>query len=139
MSLLYADPDYPDLFWMEFNGPTWDEFNLLLSDLTQLSRERQAPYSLIFYPSVDMPRGNPMPHLKRMMRVMDEDPHFEHMIAIVPDWMRIAATFARVAMQIFQPSNRSYEDTGFMVKTPEEARATYLEFKAGKTTQPEAQ
>ena len=36
------------------------------------------------------------------MRFMDAESKFEHMVAIIPSWMKIAAVFARLALQMFR-------------------------------------
>ena len=62
MSSLYQDSTHTDLIWMEFDGKSWDDFNELLSELIELTKTLDTPYCLIFDPSVDMPKGNPLPH-----------------------------------------------------------------------------
>lgn len=101
MNQVYQDAEYNNLIWMEFEGPTWDELHTLLSQLAELSKTRGTSYCLVFSPLVDMPRGNPMPHIKRFMKALEADPNYVSMIAVLPRWMVIASAFTRVAARMF--------------------------------------
>lgn len=130
MSSLSLDPERSDLLWMAFDGQSWDDFNALLSDLMNLTKDLPEPYCLIFDPAHDMPKGNPLPHIRRMMRYMENEPKFEHMIAIVPGWMKIAATFARLVLQLFP--GKTLDGNGIVVDSREAALGAYSAYHAQK-------
>lgn len=132
MSAIYQDTEYQNLLWMDFDGTTWDEFNILLSQLIELSDDIEEPYCLIFNPLNDMPRGNPLPHIKRMTRFMEDEAKFEHMIAIVPKWMKIAAMFAKVTMQLIPLHRTTSNDLDSVVQSRDEALAVYRQYQTQK-------
>ncbi|MFW5748277.1 MAG: hypothetical protein ACOCYT_01550 [Chloroflexota bacterium] len=124
MSSLHYDAEYHDLIWMEFDGRTWEEFSLLVSELKVFVADITAPYSLVFYPDKDMPRGNPIPHISNMSRFLEADPRFNFMIAIVPSWMRITSIFANMASKLFR--DRFSQNAPVVVTSREQALAVYL-------------
>lgn len=129
MSLVYIDNAHDDLIWMEFDGPTWDEFHVLVDELAEMTKARTTPYCLIFVPTVDMPKGSPMPHIRRLMNFMDREAKFELMIAVVPKWMRVAAVFTNIVMKMF---HKNANEKGATVGSREEAFAAYAEYHAAK-------
>lgn len=127
MSSLTIDPQADDLIWMAFDGASWDDFHVLLAELKALTNTRTQPYCLVFDPSVDMPKGNPLPHIRSMLRYMESEPKFAYMVAIIPSWMKIAALFARVVLQMF--GEVKVLNAGEVVDSREAALAAYHRYR----------
>lgn len=129
MGAVYFDATHENLVWLEFDGPTWDSYHILLDEFVKLIREHPTPSCMIFVPAVDMPKGSPMPHIQRMMTLMEREPNFEMMIAVVPAWMRVAAMFAKMMMRVFR---HKMPEEQTIAKDREEALAIYQRYQAKK-------
>jgi len=101
MNTIYADSDYTDLIWMEFEGPTWTEYNELLDSLSQIVEVAVEPLCLIFVPAIDMPGGNPLPHIRRLINFLHPDSKLAEMIVVLPAWMSIASMMLRITAKLF--------------------------------------
>ena len=101
MQDIKRDEKYPDLVWVTFEGPAWDDFHTLMEAFEKFTEESPTPFHMVFYPIVDMPKGSPLPHIQRMIRFMNNNPKIEHMITILPRKMIIAKMFANIAMKLF--------------------------------------
>ena len=101
MQVIYRDEKHPDLVWLKFEGPSWDEFHELMNQFETWTRETQAPFYLVFYPTIDMPKGSPLPHIRRLIKFLNAEPKIRYMITILPKNMIIAKGFANLATRLF--------------------------------------
>lgn len=101
MSRIYFDANRKDIIWFEFDGPNWDVYNEKLSELIALARQSETPICFIFEPSIDMPKGNPMPHIKRTIKIVDEEANIAQMFVILPKSFAIAKIFAQLTQKLF--------------------------------------
>ena len=101
MAGIYRDATYPDLVWMEFNGPSWEEFHELFAELEAFNSVSDDGYCLAFYPTIDMPRGAPMTHIRRLMSFLNKEKKIVAMITVLPRHMIFAKAFADLATRMF--------------------------------------
>ena len=131
MQGIYHDPEYPDLVWMEFNGPTWNEFHTLFAELETFNATAEVGYFLAFYPTVDMPRGAPLNHIRQLISFLNHEPKVLGMVTVMPRHMIIAKTFADLVGRLFPASTPSS-----IVMSKEDVYEAYLKL-AGKVRERE--
>lgn len=124
MSKIYNDSENPNLLWMEFDTPNWDNYNDLLSELESKLKTDSIVYYLIFVPLIDLPKGSPMPHMQRLLKIADKSPFIDQLIVIIPNWMIMAQTFGQMMLKITGMS-----DHVVFVKTHEEALKQYKKYQ----------
>lgn len=101
MDAVRFDTEHPQLLRWDFDPSAvdgWNGFNQQLDAVRDIIRESEQPIVVLFTPLKDMPRGNPMIHIQRLMRVATSEPQFVRFIAILPADMRIAEVFGNIAM-----------------------------------------
>jgi hypothetical protein len=125
MSKIQRDAHYPNLVWMIFDDKSWDGFHYLMDDFVAFNKETTEPIVLVFYPRVDMPKGAPLPHIRRMVKYLGEHPEVETMITVLPKWMKIAKLFANLSMKIFP--NQTMK--AILLDDVEKVYTHYCEFK----------
>lgn len=101
MGMVYTDETTADLIWVRFDGPTWTEYHDLLDTFNAYTRSHPTPFCMVFYPTVDMPSGSPLPHIKRMVTMMQQNAKIAHLIVVMPPGMIIAQRFAELSTKLF--------------------------------------
>ena len=118
--MIYTDPDHNNLIWFKFEGPDWNEYNTLMNQLEAAIRAPGPPTCVIFAPTVDLPSGNPLPHMQRLTRMPGNYQRFELLIVIVPPWMKLAKAFANIVLKLINNGGEVK-----LVTTEAEARQAY--------------
>lgn len=97
MPHIQHDPELEQLLWWNYDPRTgWDGFNLQLNDVRDTVLNSHRPLVVFFNPLGDMPHGNPIPHIQRLVRICADNDNFLRFVAIVPVNMTIAQTFAKI-------------------------------------------
>ena len=126
-STFHPDANHPDLVWVIYGGPTWNEYNELLTNFEAYLKQDGENICVIFTPQVDLPKGSPLPHIQRFIRMVENYPRFDLLLPIVPPWMGLAKVFVNIALQ-FSKTGKGVE----LVSTEEAALARYQQYHNAK-------
>lgn len=96
---VYFDETKPNLLWWDLEETDWDLFHNHLSEISHIIEDRETPFVVIFRPSGDMPKGSPIVHLKRMIRVCSHEKVIR-LIIVAPQAMRFAWAFVSATSKI---------------------------------------
>lgn len=102
MSAIQFDTNYPRLIRWTFDPDTdsgWNGYNLQLDELRDIINGLDEPHVVIFMPTADMPPGNPLPHIQRLIRVASDLPNLVRVLGIIPNDHRVGQTFAQIAVK----------------------------------------
>lgn len=133
MRNITPDETYDDIVWGVFEGPTWNEFHELLLEIEKYTEQRDTPFYLMFQPTIDMPKGAPFPHMRRILEIVNKEPKILHLIVVVRSSMIIAKQFAAIAAKIFPQQMK----LASIVTSTEEAYALYQDLGRSKSEQTE--
>lgn len=119
---LYTDEQRQQLLWWDLEKTTWDLFHQNLDEIHAKSiAEDVEPFVVIFRPSNDMPKGSPMPHLQRMIRICSHE-NIIRLIIVAPQSMRFAWAFVSATSRVL-----GLDKHADIVSTTEEALERYTE------------
>lgn len=108
------------IYWQfdPING--WDGYHIELSEVSRIIRENPEPQILIFQPAGDVPRGNPVVHMRRLVNLSKTEPKIIKTIIIMgQDWF-IAKAFVNLLSSLM-----SFEPEVKLVFSMDEARAEH--------------
>lgn len=93
----YEHPDWVQSVYWEFDPVEgWDSFHQGLDQLVDHTENCAEPFFLIFHPSGDVPKGNPIPHMRRIIQLSKQnDMVIQTIIIMKSNWL-IAQTFAKL-------------------------------------------
>jgi hypothetical protein len=100
MSSVYQDPNYDNLVHMDFTGRTWQEFDALVTALMHHVDARTEPCLVIFKPEHDIPTGNPLPPMNRIVRYTANAKNLIHMYAVVPKSFSLGVAFGNIVLKV---------------------------------------
>lgn len=93
-------------FWYFENDTTWDELHLQLDELVRIARHAEQPIHIVAFAAQRVPRGNPLPHLKRLIVIVNKHDCIANFV-IVNQYVNIVAQrLIRMAMQMFDSSHK---------------------------------
>lgn len=119
--IIHNHPDWQQGIYWQFNPKDgWTSYHQGLDEITEYSKETDKPFILVFHPSGDIPRGNPMHHMNRIVKISKTDEKLLQTIIIMESSWFLAKAFASVLNKIM-----SLEPEVKLVFSLEEAKATY--------------
>jgi hypothetical protein len=101
-SSINQDTENSDLYWVIFEVASWQEFVLITEDLKTFISEQEHPIYLVFDARSDMPKGNPLVHIKSWLNYVAREPKVLQLILLLHSTQPIAKVFIDVALRVFQ-------------------------------------
>lgn len=95
--ITYEHPDWAHAIHWEFNPQDgWDGFHLGLDEIVNHAENTQEPFFFIFNPAGDVPKGNPIPPMRRIIQFSKKNSMVIQTIIIMDSNWLIAKTFAKL-------------------------------------------
>ena len=103
-------------YWYTDDQTTWDDFHIRLDNLTQQIAAAAEPFSVVVFTSNKQPTGNPLPHLRRLLRIVSKSDMIAAFIVINVKGNMVAQHLTQFAMRTFGSSDKMH-----IVRSEEEA------------------
>jgi len=71
----------------------WIHFNSHVDQLVEIAEKAEKPFVVIFTAQTDIPSGNPIPHLRRLIKVINQYDVFAGFLMCLPEDMSLARNF----------------------------------------------
>lgn len=87
--------------WEGYNEGLTELYDFLQAGDQEGGQTASQAYYVIFRPEADVPPGNPLPHMKRLIDMAKDHPRILRMYVVMPRTWPLAKVFARVAGSVF--------------------------------------
>ncbi len=116
---IYPDADNPKITrWKFDNRTTWEDFHKGIDGLKEQAQEATEPFSIIVTTTGQMPRGNALSHLKRLIKIVGNYDMIERFVVINHKQNPVGQAFVGMALKLF-----AQHDKLKIVQSEEEALA----------------
>lgn len=123
MSITYDHPDWErSVVWEYDPGGGWEAYHEELDSIVAHAEETKTPFFLIFLPGGDVPKGNPMTHMRRLVQFSKSKGQIIHTIIVMGTTWIVARAFVKTLNRFL-----SLEPEVKIVFSMEEARQVYSE------------
>ena len=118
MFRIYADENNPNITrWALEEGTTWDDFHTGLDQLIEQANDASKPFSVIATTTGRMPQGKALSHLKRLIKIVNENDIIERFVVINNKQNPVGQAFVSMALKLF-----SWNDKLQIVQSEEDAQ-----------------
>lgn len=101
MSAIQPHPEIPRcLYWVYEPETGWYGYNTELDRLMDILSHEAEPVYLILHPQGDIPSGNPIPHMSRIVKIARDDPMLIKVYVIMDSSWSLAKIFANVINRV---------------------------------------
>lgn len=87
------------------DGIDWETYHIGITKLIETASEVSGRIDIIFVANAPMPRGNPLPHLKRAIREFQKLENLVMVISVDPSMNRLTRMYADIVIKLTNPSN----------------------------------
>ena len=123
MTISFDPLEWEQSVYLPFNpADGWEKYHEALDDLTHYAAEVTEPFILVFHPAGDVPKGNPMTHMRRIVTMSKTNPKILKTIIVMDNTWIFAKAFVRILSSIMD-----LEPEVKLVFGMEEARRVHAE------------
>ena len=102
MLKVYTDETNPKITrWAMDNTTTWEDFHGAIDELKQQAQDSTDSFSVIATTTGQMPRGNALSHLKRLIKVVGDYEVIERFVVINHKQNPVGQAFVGMALKLF--------------------------------------
>ena len=95
--ITYDHPDWARSIYWKFNpAEGWGGFHQELDEIARYANNAKEPFFIIFEPTGDVPKGNPIPPMRRIIQFSKQNSMVIQTIIIMESNWLIAKTFAKL-------------------------------------------
>jgi len=101
MGKIYEHPDWSGCIYWEFDPVDgWEGYHQELDQIAERAKNATEPFIIIFEPSGDIPRGNPITHMRRIVQVSKSNKMITRTIIMLESNWFIAKAFANLLNKV---------------------------------------
>lgn len=102
MIKVYPDDTNPNITrWALNNTSTWEDFHLAVDQLKEQAKNATGSFCIIATTTGQMPRGNALSHLKRLIKVVGDYDVIERFVVINHKQNPVGQAFIGMALKLF--------------------------------------
>lgn len=117
----YENPEWGQSLYWQFDPRTgWEGYHEQLDEIVAYAKTASEPFILVFHPQGDVPKGNPMNHMQRIIKISKNEKNILQTIVIMQSSWFVAKAFVRIINRVM-----SLEPDVMLIFSMEEAKAIH--------------